>query len=198
MGYRKVPTLCRDFCATPHHSHSYKRQEKERSFVLLGTSTRVFAFGEDSFALPLTSELDAIPKKRKTASRMGYRKVPTLCRDFCATPHHSHSYKRQEKERSFVLLGTSTRVFAFGEDSFALPLTSELGLTVVRSRSRENNTQLFSNTLAPLRYALYGENVNRIPCASHCENPIQSEGGASKGKKNGIPRGIPKSPDFVS
>ena len=38
----------------------------------------------------------------------------------------------------------------------ALTLTSELGLTVVRSRSRENNTQLFSNTLAPLRYALYG------------------------------------------
>ena len=36
---------------------------------------------------------------------------------------------------------------------FALTLTSELGLTVVRSRSRENNTQLFSNTLAPLRYA---------------------------------------------
>ena len=30
------------------------------------------------------------------------------------------------------------------------------GLTAVRSRSRENNTQLFSNTLAPLRYALYG------------------------------------------
>ena len=27
---------------------------------------------------------------------------------------------------------------------------------MVRSRSRENNTQLFSNTLAPLRYALYG------------------------------------------
>ncbi len=65
-----------------------------------------------------------------------------------------------------MLLGTSTRVFAFGEDSFALPLTSELG-------------------------ALYGENVNRIPCASHCENPIQSEGGDSKGKKNGIPNGIP-------
>ena len=37
-----------------------------------------------------------------------------------------------------------------------LPLTSELGLTAGRSRSRENNTQLFSNTLAPLRYALYG------------------------------------------
>ena len=57
----------------------------------MGTSTRVFAFGEDSFALPLTSELDAIPKKRKTASRMGYRKVPTSCRGFCATPHPSHS-----------------------------------------------------------------------------------------------------------
>ena len=41
-----------------------------------------------------------------------------------------------------------------------LPLTSELGLTVVRSRSRENNTQLFSNTLAPLRYALCAENAN--------------------------------------
>ena len=34
--------------------------------------------------------------------------------------------------------------------------TGEQGLTVVRSRSRENNTQLFSNTLVPLRYALYG------------------------------------------
>ena len=30
--------------------------------------------------------------------------------------------------------------------------TGERGLTAVRSRSRENNTQLFSNTLAPLRY----------------------------------------------
>ena len=39
---------------------------------------------------------------------------------------------------------------------FALTLTSELGLTEVRSRSRKNNTQLFSNTLAPLYYALYG------------------------------------------
>ena len=37
-----------------------------------------------------------------------------------------------------------------------MPLTSKLGLTAVRSRSRENNTQLFFNTLAPLRYALYG------------------------------------------
>ena len=42
-----------------------------------------------------------------------------------------------------------------------LPLTSKLGLTVVRSRSRENNTQLFSNTLAPLRYALCTAYVNR-------------------------------------
>ena len=33
-----------------------------------------------------------------------------------------------------------------------LPLTSELVLVATRSRSRENNTQLFSNTLAPLRY----------------------------------------------
>ena len=41
--------------------------------------------------------------------------------------------------------------------AFCLPLTSELGLTAVRSRSRENNTQLFSNTLAPLRYALCAE-----------------------------------------
>ena len=30
--------------------------------------------------------------------------------------------------------------------------TGERGLTAVRSRSRENNTQLFSNTHAPLRY----------------------------------------------
>ena len=30
--------------------------------------------------------------------------------------------------------------------------TSERGLTAVRSRSRKNNSQLFSNTLAPLRY----------------------------------------------
>ena len=41
--------------------------------------------------------------------------------------------------------------------AFCLPLTSEFGLTAVRSRSRENNTQLFSNTLAPLRYALCAE-----------------------------------------
>ena len=75
-----------------------------------------------------------------------------------------------------MLSVTATRVFAYGEDSFALPLTSELGLTVVRSRSRENNTQLFSNTLAPLRYALYGENVNRIPCALRFGNPIQIHG----------------------
>ena len=34
--------------------------------------------------------------------------------------------------------------------------TGEQGLTAVRSRSRENNIQLFSYTLAPLRYALYG------------------------------------------
>ena len=45
---------------------------------------------------------------------------------------------------------------------FALPLTSELGLTAVRSRSRENNTQLFSYTLASHRYALYGSNANPI------------------------------------
>jgi len=38
--------------------------------------------------------------------------------------------------------------------------TGEQGLTAVRSRSRENNTQLFSNTLAPLRSALYGSNAN--------------------------------------
>ena len=62
--------------------------------------------------------------------------------------------------------GGVTRVFACGEDSFALPLTSKLGLTAVRSRSRENNTQLFSNTLAPLRYALCGENVNQISLRS--------------------------------
>ena len=43
---------------------------------------------------------------------------------------------------------------------FCLPLTSELGLTAVRSRSRENNTQLFSNTLAPFHYALCAENAN--------------------------------------
>ena len=30
--------------------------------------------------------------------------------------------------------------------------TGERGLTAVRSRLRKNNTQLFSNTLAPLRY----------------------------------------------
>ena len=30
--------------------------------------------------------------------------------------------------------------------------TGERGLVATRSRSRENNTQLFSNTLAPLRY----------------------------------------------
>ena len=30
--------------------------------------------------------------------------------------------------------------------------TGEQGLTAVRSRSRENNTQLFSYTLVPLRY----------------------------------------------
>ena len=66
-----------------------------------------------------------------------------------------------------MLSATATRVFASGEDSFALPLTSELD-------------------------ALCGENVNRIPCASHCGNPIQSASSDSKGKKNGIPNGIPK------
>ena len=59
-------------------------------------------------------------------------------------------------------MGTSTRVFAFGEDSFALPLTSELD-------------------------ALYGENVNRIPCASHCENPIQILGGRRQRKEKRHP-----------
>ena len=53
-------------------------------------------------------------------------------------------------------MGAFVRYIRLWRRFFALTLTSELGLTVVRSRSRENNTQLFSNTLAPLRYALYG------------------------------------------
>ncbi|MBO7304776.1 MAG: hypothetical protein J6V09_06105 [Clostridia bacterium] len=43
----------------------------------------------------------------------------------------------------------ATQVFAVGEDSFALPLTSELD-------------------------ALFGENVNWFPCAARCGNPAQS------------------------
>ena len=40
--------------------------------------------------------------------------------------------------------------------------TGEQGLTAVRSRSRENNTQLFSNALAPLRYpCLLGKRFSR-------------------------------------
>ena len=50
-------------------------------------------------------------------------------------------------------------VASLSKYTLAFRLTSELGLTAVRSRSRENNTQLFSNTLAPLRYALYGSNI---------------------------------------
>ena len=67
-----------------------------------------------------------------------------------------------------VLFGRGIRL---GRRFFALPLTSELGLTVVRSRSRENNTQLFSNTLASLRYALCGSNATPAT-ASHGENPL--------------------------
>ena len=44
----------------------------------------------------------------------------------------------------------------------ALRLTSKLGLTAVRSRSRENNTQLFSDTLASLRYDLRAGNAHHI------------------------------------
>ena len=51
-------------------------------------------------------------------------------------------------------------VFALAKIS--TPALDERGLTAVRSRSRENNTQLFSNTLAPLRYALFAENANSI------------------------------------
>ena len=59
-------------------------------------------------------------------------------------------------------MGAFVRYIRLWRIFFALTLTSELGLTVVRSRSRENNTQLFSNTLASLRYALYGSNANPI------------------------------------
>ena len=41
-----------------------------------------------------------------------------------------------------------------------MPRTSELVLVATRSRSRENNTQLFSYTLAPFHYALCAENAN--------------------------------------
>ena len=44
-----------------------------------------------------------------------------------------------------------------------MSLTSKLGLTAARSRSRENNIQLFSYTLAPLRYAFCGSNANPVP-----------------------------------
>ena len=65
-----------------------------------------------------------------------------------------------------------------------LPLTSKLGLTVVRSRSRENNTQLFSNTLAPLRYALCTAYVNRHPATPKaCRTEFKSKAYISKGKK---------------
>ena len=65
-----------------------------------------------------------------------------------------------------IFLEAPPRVFACGEDSIALPLTSELD-------------------------AFRGENVNRIPCAMRCGNAAQSESGGSKRKKNGTPNGIP-------
>ena len=63
-----------------------------------------------------------------------------------------------------------------------LPLTSELALTAVRSRSRENNIQLFSYTLAPLRYALCVAYANpatsspgEIPRTRHQKKKKQDE-----------------------
>ncbi len=47
--------------------------------------------------------------------------------------------------------------------------TGERGLTSVRSRSKENNTQLFSNTLAPLRYP-DGLRSNANPILRLCES----------------------------
>ena len=68
---------------------------------------------------------------------------------------------------------------------FALTLTSELGLTAVRSRSSENNIQLFSYTLAPLRYALFGENANPAPAAL-CENPSITQKKSKPNRKGSI------------
>ena len=47
--------------------------------------------------------------------------------------------------------------------------TGEQCLTAVRSRSRENNTQLFSNTLAPLRYPDGYAQMRIPPLAVSCQ-----------------------------
>ena len=84
--------------------------------------------------------------KQKTASTMGCRR---------------HKYSKIKKRHSVTVAELSrefTRVFACGEDSFALPLTSELD-------------------------ALCGENVNRIPRASASETRCKARVTTPKERK---------------
>ena len=79
------------------------------------TATQVFTYGEDSYALPLTSELDAlcgenvnwILLRRRLAERSSNRMKPT-------------------EQKNAPLMRSATQVFAFGEDTHVLRLTSEL------------------------------------------------------------------------
>ena len=136
-----------------------------------------------------TQKLLAAGRMRSTL--FGYKKCrrASARRHSYSTSHHrtkKHHPKRwcrcDSKDGNFVL-----RIYA------RLPLTSKLVLTAVRSRSRENNTQLFSNTLAPLRYLksklsrLRSGYVHRHSVAQGARNRLKSKAITAKRKEKGHP-----------
>ena len=126
---------------------------------------------EDSFALPLTSELDALCGENVHWSPLRLWLVEPTSNHECrpqkgkknGIPNGIPSVALRHLKRGYKYPG----IHAMREDSFALPLTSELD-------------------------ALCGENVNWIPLRLRLAEPTSNhECRPQKGKKNGIPNGIP-------
>ena len=87
-----------------------------QKFLFVGAEGGIFAYGEDTLILRLTSELVDL--------RMGYANPRTLRCSVRDRPTVKINKRSEKTDRLFI--GAEGGVFAYGEDTLILRLTSEL------------------------------------------------------------------------